>query len=124
MTLLRFSPLALLLAVLVGCGGGGPADVAESFTRAAANGDGEAVVEMLDPAMAQTFGPKIQSTISMQAGQISSQGGLDDINILEETVNGNNATVRLETVMGDGTREEQTIQLRLVDGDWKVAPTK
>lgn len=124
MTVFRFLPVALFALLLAGCGSGGPGDTAVEFTRAAANGDGETVVELLDPAMAQTFGPKIEATISMQAGEVSSQGGLDEVNVLEETVNGDNATVRLETVMGDGSREEQTVQLRKVDGDWKVAPNK
>lgn len=124
MTFFRFTPAALLALLLVGCGGGGPGDTAVEFTRAGANGDGETVVELLDPAMAQTFGPKIEAAMATQASQASAQGGVDEINVLEETINGDNATVRLEMVMGDGSREENTVQLRKIDGDWKVAPNK
>ncbi|MEL6615374.1 MAG: DUF4878 domain-containing protein [Bacteroidota bacterium] len=124
MTFLRFTPVAVLALLLVGCGSGGPGDTAADFARAAASGDGERVVELLDPAMAQSLGPKISATVSSQAGEAAAKGGLSEVNILDETVNGDNATVRIETVMGDGSRSEETIQLRKIDGDWKVVISK
>ena len=121
---LRSGALALFVALLAGCGGGGPADTAEAFQRHVAAGETEAAVELLDPAITQMMGPKIQAAMAAQTAEISAKGGISSVRVLNETINGETATVEMETTYGNGETDSETVTLRQVDGDWKLSPDK
>lgn len=115
------APLLFVYAVACSGGGNGPGDVVEDFNTAIAAGDSEAMLEHLEPTAREAFEPKAGMIVSLAAQQAERRGGFDGVEIVSEEIDGDNATVTYRTSFGDGTSEEQTANLRRVDGVWYMA---
>ncbi len=110
-------PLFFVLAAACS-GGSGPGAVVQDFNTAIAEGDSDAMLEHIDPAMRETLRPKIGMVASLAAQEARNKGGLESTEILSEEVDGDQATVTYRSNFGDGSSEEDTATLRQVDGVW------
>ncbi len=122
---LRVFFLLIPLASLTACGAeSGPADVVERSYRAVEEGDAEAFISTLDPAVVALFRSKIVSSIDSEQEKIEQKGGIDSIDVLSEEEQEEQAEVVVRIEYGDGTSEEQDITLSKYEGDWKISLSK
>lgn len=49
-------------------------------------------------------------------------GGINNYEVIEETISedGQTATVKVKVTYGDGSSKEQKVDLKLVDGNWRI----
>ncbi len=111
----------LLVAVLLtGCSAG-PGKTVTKFFRAIDAGKIDEAIGYLSSSTVQTLGyDKWQATLAEISNRTAAQGGIDSIDILEESVNGDIAHVSIKIVMGDGTEETDSVDLIKESGDWKI----
>lgn len=114
------APLLFVYAAACSGGGSGPGAVAEEFATAVSNGDGDAMLEHIAPTEREAIRPKIGLIASLAAQQTEQRGGLDSVEILSEEIDGETATVRYKVTYGNGSEEEESMDLRQVDGVWYV----
>ncbi len=118
----------LLVAValaLTSCGWGHrPGDTAVDFVNALNRGDTEAAMELSDLQLGGESKALEEMAFRVIAAGIDLTGGVESVEVVEETVNGDRADVRLEIAFKD--RDPNTLRLTLVkvDGDWKVRGVK
>ncbi len=104
----NLSALFLLAMLLTGCSQG-PADVAESFFDDLAEGEVTAAKELATP----TTVAILDMMVTMgQANQL----GLKDLELVDEQIDGVNATVTFRDKKG----ATETVKLMKIDGEWKV----
>jgi hypothetical protein len=124
---IRLLALALLLVVggtvLSGCAGAEPADVVRDFTDALADGELERAADLTTMAESAEMRRKLISGLGQGTAQIEQQGGINDFEVLSESVNGERASVSTRTTYGNGTTQNQDWTLTKLDGDWKINPT-
>lgn len=114
-----------LIALLFSAGGGGPAATAEDFFRAVEEGNVEQARGMMASDMRMLLNDqKLNMAMAQNQNKVQQRGGLQDIEILEETINDQQAFVKLRLVYGDGYTEVQNAKLIQEDGDWKVTADK
>jgi len=109
--------LAFLLAfgsMFVGCGDESPSDVVKQFYAAAKKGDEKKLREV-------STGKTVELLIMFMKDesykkQMTSSG---DMTIVEETINGDKATVKV-TYQQDGKEKKEDYMLVKEDGKWKV----
>ncbi|MGB0768983.1 MAG: DUF4878 domain-containing protein, partial [Phycisphaeraceae bacterium] len=115
--------LATLLLIgsfaLVGCGGSdGPGDTVEALAYAMEDGDSETVKEII-PGLAGMLGDeKLKAMVTEASAETKEKGGITSVEILEETIDGDTATVKSKITFGNGDTEEETQKLTKVDGKW------
>jgi hypothetical protein len=123
-----------LIAVLYSCknaGSGSPKGAVAAFIEASKNGDiaeikkhitrsDVSLIEMGESMMAQ-FDPKGSKDMKEKmAKEFKDKAGNAKIEIKDEKIDGNNATVNVEFVM-DGKTENRPFSLLKEDGAWKVS---
>lgn len=128
------SILALVAAVfLVSCGGNPtPSEAAVKVYQMVKDGNYEGVAENIfyDSDNAQDIEEAkamITSLLKEKAGpMIESKGGVKDVEVVNETVaeDGQSATVELKITYGDGSEETEKANMKLDDGQWKLAMNK
>ncbi len=113
-------------AALAACSGasGSPAGVAEEFMRKLDTGNCTGLGDMLSNS-SKAIAPKLEQACSAQAEMKKSMPDkgktLSSVNVLEATENGDRATVRLEGVFSDGSKEGgDALTLVREDGRWKI----
>lgn len=117
--------LAMLVMVgslaLVGCGGsGGPGDTVKDLMTAMEKGDAGKVKE-LAPGMKMLGDDKLEGMVEQMKLEAKKKGGIKDIEIIEEKIDGDKATVKYKVTMGDGTSDgEDEMQLIKDEGKWIV----
>lgn len=115
--------LTLLLLVcsfaLVGCGSEpGPGDSVKDLMGAFEEGDAETIKE-LAPQMGMLGDDKLESMATQMALEAKKKGGIKSVDIKEETVDGDSATVKFVVNWGNGeSEEEETAELAKLDGKW------
>jgi len=108
--------VALFACLLAGCGKS-PDSVAVDFLKAVAKPDLKAASEMATPDTA--------ALLNMAAAM----GGVDEAHpnasfkVISSTVNGDTAKVKVRVTDGDKV-EEEDVDLKKVDGKWKVSIPK
>lgn len=115
-----------MAAALAACSGASstPAGVAQEFMRKLSSGDCTGISSYL-AASNQSIAPKLEQACTVQAAQKKNNPGqektLTSVNVLESTENGDRATVRLEGVFSDGSKEGgETLTLVREEGRWRV----
>lgn len=117
--------LAAAAMLLTACLGGSPQKTTEDFYRAVEAGEITKAMGFLTEDSFDTVGrDKIRAALEMQTRRIADQGGIEAIEIVEEEVHAELADLRVEITLGDGTALNETVQLRKVDGDWKIESRK
>ena len=123
--LVAVSILAIMVLAAIGCGGSGPSAAVEGFINAAKDKDCEKMIDYIDLAAFETQGVTINKQELVDACKAESAlGEVVSYKILEETVDGDKATVKVEvTTKEDGQEntESDTLQLNKRDGEWKIS---
>lgn len=117
--------LAAAAMLLTACLGGSPQKTTEDFYRAVEAGEITKAMGFLTEDSFDTVGrDKIRAALEMQTRRIADQGGIEAIEVVEAEVHAELADLRVEITLGDGTALNETVQLRKVDGDWKIESRK
>jgi len=123
--LVAVSVLAIIVLSAIGCGSSGPKAAVESFMSAAKDKDCKTMIEYIDLGSLQTAGAQINKDELIQACEAES--GLGDVvsyKILDETVNGDTAEVKVEVTTsenGNEKTESDTLKLNQRDGKWLIS---
>ncbi len=111
----------VVVGCLAGCGFGGPGSAAKAFVRHASEGRIEPAVESFSSSVRGTFGDdKLKSALKIQARTAASKGGIKKVQILEEKVQGDLATVKLQVTFGDGSIDQDDFSMIREEGQWKI----
>ncbi len=118
----------LLIAVtltLASCGWGHrPGDTAVDFVNALNRGDTEAAMDLSDLQLGGDSKALEEMAFRVIAAGIDLTGGVESVEVVEETVNDDRADVRLEIAFKDRDPNKIRLTLVKVDGDWKVRGVK
>lgn len=109
----------VLSLLLVACSSG-PANTFERFDQAVAAGHSAEAMELIDPGIRQVGGPKLIAALAQAGKAASAKGGLKAVNVLNQKVEGDYATLNLEETFGDGSKKVSDVKMRRVDGKWYV----
>lgn len=117
-----------MVAALAACsrGSGTPAGVAEEFMRKLDSGSCTGLGDYLSNS-SKAIAPKLEQACTAQTEMKKNMPDaakgktLSSVNVLESTENGDRATVRLEGVFSDGTKEGgEALTMVREDGRWKI----
>ena len=107
--------------VLASCGWGHrPGDTAIDFVNALNRGDTEAAMDLSDLQLGADSKALEEIAFRVIAAGIDLTGGVESVEVVEETVNDDRADVRLEIAFKDRDPNKIRLTLVKVDGDWKV----
>lgn len=119
------------MGLIVSCAPKTPGAAAKSLMEAAAAGDYD---KFIDGVAMDGSAEEIEQSKTMlkalmtekAAPEMEKKGGLKSVEVVEETIaeDGQSATVKLKSVFGDGTEEEDSQNMVLVDGVWKMEMDK
>lgn len=117
-----------LVFVFAACGGGStPTSAAEEYCDNIMSGDYEALFEMMEDFDKATDEEKaFWIAMAKEKGEkaASAKGGYDKYEILSEEIkedeDGKTAVVKAKFTFKDGTTDEQSIKLKLIDGKWML----
>ena len=122
MPILRIHHMVLSAALaLAACGWGDrPGATAVDFVNALNAGDTEAAIELSDFQLGGESKALEEMAFRLIAAGIDLTGGVEAVEVIEETIEDDEADVRLEVTFKD--RDPNRIRLTLVkvDGEWKV----
>jgi hypothetical protein len=119
-----------ITAFLLFGGSDGPADVVKKIIRATERGDTDEVIshlvkrerDMINTNTAQGSGKKImEQTMAQSSKEAKEKGGVRSIEIKNEKIEGNTATVDFVVTMGNGESDPGTMRLVKEDGKWKAS---
>lgn len=120
-----FSALALALAFLVACAGRTPSAAVKNFYRAVENGDTDAAIALISPEIVGVIGDeKIKAGLQEQGLKIKQKGGISSIELKDEAVVGEVASITAVLKFGDGSEDTEKLKLKKVGGEWKIEPQK
>lgn len=113
------------LAALLLSGGSSPAKTASDFFWALEQGNVEEAKGMMSGQLRAVLDDRKLTMVLAQNRAVAEQrGGLQDIEVVQETINNETALVRLKLVYGDGHTDIQNTKLILEDNDWKISADK
>lgn len=117
--------LTLPAVLLNGCLGGTPQDTAEDFYRYVEAGEITKAMGLLADDTYDKMGrDKIRTALEMQTRRLADQGGIEKFEIVEAEIHAELADLEVQITLGDGTTMNETVNLRKVDGDWKIESRK
>jgi uncharacterized membrane protein YvbJ len=120
--------LAMLLAIAAlswACTGSSPSAAVKAFYRAIGDGDTDKAVGLLSQQIVNTVGvEKLRAGIQKASRDTLEKGGVKDLEITNEQVAGDVATVDVVIKYGNGTAETQKVQLVKEKGGWRLQPEK
>jgi hypothetical protein len=121
------SLISLLCSTLLvgGCSAGSPSATVVKFYDLVEKGEAGEAMKFLSGSMTESLGAeKIQMGLREAAREMSEKGGVDEFKIVEEKVLGEIAEVRVEIKYGNGTVENEEVQLVRENGRWKIELSK
>lgn len=121
----------LLAGVTVGCsgsGGSGPGAVVQDFAQRLEGGNCDGLREVISSNGREMAGPKLEQVCKMGAEarktdpEKAKQQGLKELHILEEKVEGERATVRVQAEQNNGQKDGAPATFILVqeENQWKI----
>ena len=114
-----------LLALLFSGGGGGPAGTAKDFFWALEQGNVEEARGLMSSQLRTLLNDqKLGMALAQNRAQAQQREGLQDIEVVQETVNGDRAVVQLKLTYGNGLTDVQNVQLVQEEGAWKISADK
>ncbi|HSM17304.1 MAG TPA: DUF4878 domain-containing protein [Gemmatimonadales bacterium] len=111
---------AVTLALASCSWGHRPGDTAVDFVNALNRGDTEAAMDLSDLQLGGDSKALEEMAFRVIATGIDLTGGVESVEVVEETVNDDRADVRLEIAFKDRDPNKIRLTLVKVDGDWKV----
>lgn len=113
------------IALLFACAGRTPSSAVTSFYHAIEEGDTKTAASLLTgEAVAMLGEDKLKAGLQRAGLQMQEKGGLEGIEISQETVSGEVAKVTAVLTYGNGSTETEVHELRKRDGQWRIEPTK
>lgn len=115
--------LILVLIFLPGCGltQPSPSKTVQDFYQAVQDGEVQTATSLLSNYTVQNIGKdKLQQVLIQQSKNMNSSGGIRAVNILEEQITGDLATVTVEVVFNDGTSNTEVLNLVKENKKWKI----
>ena len=101
----------------------GPEDVAKKAITALQKGDYDAYAATFD--LSESDQKMLAGLVDEKMKEvIDKKGGIKDYKILETNVDGETAKVKCKLIYKDGTEEDQNMDFKLVDGQWKQTLNK
>lgn len=117
--------IGLVGVVLNACGSSEPKDIAVSFIKDMASGNGESLISYFDVPKEQgakeILDGKLKMAADNEAKNAKSKGGIDKIEVLNENITEDKAFVEITITYKDGTQERDSVRFKKVDGNWKIA---
>lgn len=106
-------------------GGSGPGATAKDFFWALEQGDLQEARGMMSAQLRGLLSDdKLNMALAQNQAQAQQRSGLQDIEVVQETVNGDRAVVQVKLVYGNGFSDVQSVRLVQEEGDWKIAADK
>lgn len=126
MRVLLVAVLAALLMAVAGCGSSGPTAAVEDFMKATQDKNCQKMIDAMDFKAAEEAGiPNLKDELVKACEEEKDSGGeLVSYKILEETINGDSATVKVEATTKNNDQEKtESTTLNLVqrDGKWLIS---
>jgi hypothetical protein len=118
-----FAIIALILSTLA-CAmfPSGPGKTVQQFFNSLERGEIQEAKSYMSSSSLQSLGSdKWDSVLVQLSQQISSSGGIDKVDITEENVNGDIASVTVQITFGNGTSETSVLDLVKENNQWKLA---
>lgn len=123
--LVAVSVLAILVLSAFGCGSSGPTAAVEDFMGAAKDKNCDKMIDLIDLKGFETSGVTIDKQELVDACKAESAlGEIVSYKILEETIDGDKATVKVEVTTKENGNEQtdsDTLQLTNRDGQWLIS---
>lgn len=117
------SVVALLGLLLLTACGSSPAGIVERYYASVEAGEIEEALSYMSPQWVGQWGTeKVRSALVQMNRQVAEKGGIDNVEILEETETGEVGTVQVKVTFGNGEEETQGFDLTKIDGEWKLEP--
>jgi len=124
----RISARTLILAwaaLAVACAGRSPSSAVKAFYDAIANGKTEDAIALLSQQTIATVGKdKLRAGFQEATRDALQKGGINELQITNEKIAGEVATVSVLIKYGNGTQEIETVQLVKEMGGWRLQPEK
>ncbi|MHB1054318.1 MAG: Rv0361 family membrane protein [Thermoleophilia bacterium] len=116
--------LAVLMLAAVGCGSSPSTAAVENFMKAAQDKDCGKMIDLMDLSAAQAQGAINKDELIKSCEDSKGLGDVVSYKILEEKVDGDSATIKVEVTTKEGDKEKtesDTLTVKKVDGDWKIS---
>ncbi len=123
---MTFALILLITGFVMSCGKGGetPADVVKAFTMKVENGDAAAKDYFSKELAAMFEDEKFKQAMDEKTQEMKDKGGVKELTINEEKIDGENATVTYTLTYGNGETEQDTPHVIQEDGKWKMTISK
>jgi len=118
-----FSLLAVLSFSLFSCSGNGPEGVAEKFVVLTSQGDFTEAKKYCDESTAAMMN-MAETLVAGKKEELKEKNKDIKVDIISSDVKDDKATVKYNIVNGETTSEEKQIDLKKIDGEWKVSLNK
>ena len=123
--ILGFTLIVAALAIFAACSSSsnGPEAVVKKSITAIQKGDYKAFAATynLSESDQEMLAGLAEEKISQS---INEKGGIKSFDITESNIEGDEATVKVHYLYKDGSEEDETMNLELVDGEWKQVFSK
>jgi hypothetical protein len=120
----RMIPLLVLAVLTLACGRS-PGSTVKEFYEAVSKGRTDDAIELVSAQVVNSIGrDKLRLGIQNSAQQILNKGGVKDLEITEEKVSGDVASVTIIIKYGNDTQEIENVRLVKEDGNWRLQPSK
>lgn len=128
----RFAVFSVIFALFsvffVACSNADPKDVAISFYKAVANGDEKGAVKLIyieDESKRDEYEGKIALTAGLVKNEVIKKGGIKDIEVTEEKIEGDKAEITLKVSYNKSDKTEtRKVKLVRVNGTWMIGDSK
>lgn len=120
--------VAFVAIFMVSCGGSSnaPSKTVTAFYDAIKSKNYDKAIGLFykdkDEKMTDSEVQKVKALLMASQEQMDKKGGIKDVEILNEEIaqNGETATVKVKVVYGDDSDDEENVDLKKVDGKWKM----
>jgi len=116
--------ITLSVMILASCSpsGKGPSNTVRDYLKAMQAGKYEKALSYFD--MDQSMASEMQMLTAKMEHTLQEQGGIKSFQLVPDgekiSEDGQTASVKTTITYGNGTEDEQTHRLKLVDGNWKL----
>ena len=119
--------LTFFTFILIGCGGSSAEKTAVDFTQKLYTSNTKTVVDMLylgdeKPSKADMdfVFQKIDSVLEQNKAKAKKRGGFKKTDVIEKEIDGNTASIRVQTTFKDGSTQADTMDLIKINNKWKI----
>lgn len=101
-----------------------PGDVVKSMVEKMEAGD-KGVKNLMANELAAMLGDeKLEAALQEESAEMKEKGGVASVTIIDESIEGEEATVKYTVEYGNGDIDEEKANLIMEDGKWKITASK